>query len=56
MEEKEYTGMVGLDVHRQVIKDLTENVYACYKRIKELSDENATLKKKLKSLGNVIIH
>lgn len=56
MEKQKYARVVELNPEQQTIKDLTAQVYAGYKRIKELSDENATLKKKLKSLGNVIIH
>ena len=56
MEKQKYTRMVELSPEQQTIKDLTSQVYAGYKRIKELSEENDPLKKQLNSLRNVILH
>jgi len=36
--------------HERTVKELTEQVYRAYARIKELSEENNQLKKKLKEI------
>lgn len=44
--------MVDIDPAQQTIKDLTKQVYDGYKRIKQLSEENEELKKKITYLEN----
>lgn len=57
MEKQGDTRMVRskLNVYEIQIKELTQQVYHGYKRIKELSDENEELKRNLERMRNDFI-